>query len=267
MGALDVSANVQASEVETARGRPTMSSFHGFYSTGALTGALVGAVIVANGWGDGSGATTAAIVLLGLAAMGAGNLLPSEKPIESGPRFVLPGKAALGLGMLAFFGFAIEGAITDWGTLFLTGVKQATPAMAAIGYAIFALAMAAFRLFGDPVVARIGQRATLVWGGILFAAGVAIALAAPWPMVAAAGFALCGLGGANIVPVLFSEAARIPGQNAGVSVAAVATLGYTGFLVAPPTLGFVANDFGLSAALGIVLVMALVIAVLGLRKG
>jgi MFS family permease len=265
MGSLDVVGNVQAAEVEVLRGKPTMSSFHAFYSIGGLGGALVGALLIANGWGDGTGAAGVSVILLALGAMAAGNLLPSERPIEGAPRFALPSRAVLGLGILAFLCFAIEGAVTDWSALFLTAAKAATPETAAYGYAAYAFAMAGFRLFGDPIVVRLGPKSVTVGGSLFCVLGLGIALAAPWPLVSALGFGLVGLGASNIVPVLFSAAARTPGVASGVGVSAVATLGYSGFLVFPPILGFAADLFGLSAAIVIVLLMSAAMAVLGHR--
>lgn len=179
MGGLDVVGNVQAAEVEALRGKPTMSSFHAFYSIGGLGGALVGALLIANGWGDGTGAAGVCVILLALGAMAAGNLLPSERPIEGTPRFALPNRAVLGLGILAFLCFAVEGAVTDWSALFLTDAKAATPETAAYGYAAYAFAMAGFRLFGDPVVVRLGPKAITVGGSLLCVLGLGIVLAAP----------------------------------------------------------------------------------------
>lgn len=266
MGGLDVVGNVQAAEVETLRRKPTMSSFHAFYSIGGLGGALVGALIIANGWGDGTGAVAVCIALLALGAMAVGHLLPSEKPIDGAPRFALPNRAVVGLGVLAFLCFAIEGAVTDWSALFLTASKAATPETAAFGYAAYAFAMAGFRLFGDPIVVRLGPKAVSVGGSLLCVVGLGIALAAPWPIIAALGFGLVGLGAANVVPVVFSTAARTPGVPSGVGVSAVATLGYSGFLVFPLILGFAADLFGLSAAIGIVLLMSAAMAWLGARQ-
>jgi len=266
MGTVDVVANVQASEVEAARRRPTMSSFHAYFSIGGLAGALIAAWVIAIGWGDGRGAVAATLVFLVFGAVAAGNLHPGERAVETGPRFALPTRAVLALGAIAFLGYAIEGAVTDWSALFLTVVRDATPATAAVGYALFSLAMAAFRLFGDPVVARFGNRRVLVSGGLLIAAGLGLALAAPWPLVGAVGFGLVGVGAANVVPVLFGASARAPGVPAGIGVASVATMGYAGYLFAPPILGFVANQYGLSASIAVVLAMGLAMAWLGRRQ-
>ncbi|MCB1495404.1 MAG: MFS transporter [Bauldia sp.] len=265
IGGIDVLANVQASEVEVARKRPTMSSFHAFYSIGALCGALMGAFVISQGWGDGRGAVGTAVICIILAAVAVPSLYPSERIVSEGPRFALPSKAVVGLGFIAFLAYALEGAVTDWSALYLTSVREATPETAAIGFALFALSMSGLRLFGDPIVARFGGRAVLAGGGLLSAIGLGIALASPWPLIGAIGFGMVGIGVANVVPVVFSAGARTPGVSAGMGVAAVATMGYVGFLFAPPILGFVGHEYGLSASLGLVLVMALAIAVLGFR--
>jgi MFS family permease len=260
MSGLDVAVNTQASEVETLRGRPTMSFFHGFYSVGGLAGAVIGAAAIAAGWGNGEGAIAIALALLAAAAVAAGHLLPSGRPIHAGRRFALPSRAVVGLGLIASLCFAIEGAVHDWSTLFLASAKQAGTAEAAIGFTLYSLAMAGCRLSGDAVVARLGGRVTVVLGGGLIALGMAIAILSPWAIVGAIGFMLVGVGAANIVPVVFSAAARTPGAPASVSVAAVTTLGYSGFLVAPPLIGMVANAFGLSLGLWLVALGGLITA-------
>ncbi len=265
MGGLDVVGNVQAADVETLRGKATMSSFHAFYSIGALAGALAGAFVIARGWGDGTGAAAICAMLFVLGAVAVRHLLPSDKP-EAGPKFALPPRAVLGLGLIAGLVFAIEGAVTDWSALFLTDVKVATPQTAAFGYATYAFAMAGLRLVGDPIVQRLGVRRIVIGGALLCVLGLAIALAAPWPLVSAVGFGLVGLGAANIAPVCFSAGARVPGVAPGIGVSAVATMGYSGFLIFPPILGFAADLLGLAAAIGIVLVMSMAMAVLGARQ-
>jgi len=261
IGALDVAINLQATEIETARARPTMSSFHGFFSIGGLVGAGLGAAIIAAGWGDGSGAALLAVPLLALAIVAALNLWPSVKPVEAEPRLMLPNRATLALGVLVFLVYAIEGAVTDWSALFLSTVKQASAAGAAAGFAAFSVAMAVLRLVGDNVVARLGQKSTLTAGGALIAAGLALSVALPDPALAAVAFALVGVGAANVVPVVFSAASRTPGMPSSAGVAAVATMGYAGFLTMPPVLGFIARGFGLSAMLTVVALMGAAVAV------
>ena len=63
------------------------------------------------------------------------------------------------------------------------------------------------------------------------------------------GFALCGLGIANAVPLLFSAAGRL--DPPGPSLAAAFTVGYTGFIVGPPVIGFLADQIGLPQTLSL----------------
>ena len=259
IGALDVSMNVQATEVEAARGRPTMSSFHGFFSLGALLGAGLGAAIIWAGLGDGRGATLVAVALFVVAIVATVNLWPSARATHAGPHFALPNRAAFALGMLTFFSFAIEGSVTDWSALYLSTVKHAGVAEAGAGFAAFSVAMAVFRLSGDTVVARLGAKATVLLGATILIAGQLIAIFAPWPALAAAGFALVGVGCANLVPVTFSAASRVPGMAPNLSIAAVTTMGYAGFLSVPPILGFIGHAFGLSATLALVAAMGVMV--------
>ena len=184
IGALDVSMNVQATEVEAARGRPTMSSFHGFYLAGrphrrrAGRGhhrRRLGRRQRRRAWWRPSFSSWRSSAIP--------NLWPSARAAHAGPHFALPNRAAFALGMLAFLAFAIEGSVTDWSALFLSTVKQAGVAEAGAGFAAFSVAMAFFRLSGDTVVARLGPRATMVGGGAGHrcgpAAGDLRALAAP----------------------------------------------------------------------------------------
>ncbi|MCR4282536.1 MAG: MFS transporter [Bauldia sp.] len=260
MGGLDVAMNTQAAEVEEARRRPTMSSFHGFYSVGTLAGSSLGGLVIAAGWGEGGGAILLSAVFFAMSAWAAMNLWPTARPVAQGPRLVLPTGLALAIGMCTFLVFAAEGAVTDWSALYLSTVKQSGAALAASGVALFSVTMAVGRLTGDWLVARLGNVPTVLFGGGLVAVGMVISVAAPWPLLSAVGFALVGLGAANVAPVAISAATRVPGLPPGVGVAAVTTMGYAGFLIFPPVLGFIADASGLSASLMVVAVMGLAIA-------
>ena len=118
------------------------------------------------------------------------------------------GRTLLLLGLVASFCFVIEGAMADWSAIFLTSVSGSSVAIAATGYAAFAVAMAIGRFAGDGIVARFGAPRVLVWSGSLAAGGLGLAVVFPAPLVVAIGFAAVGVGLSNVVPVLFSVAAR-----------------------------------------------------------
>ena len=168
-------------------------------------------------------------------------------------------RVVLLLGILAACSTYGEGSVTDWGALRLHGLG-AGAGLAAIGYAAFALAEAGGRLAGTWLLARFGQRAVLVSGGLATCAGMLCAALAPSIPVVVAGFALAGLGVANAFPAAMSRVGLLAGPH-GVAVAS--TLGYGGFLLGPPVIGFLTAAMGLGPALTTVSALALVSAALG----
>lgn len=259
-GALDVAMNANASEVETARGIPTMSSFHGFFSLGGLLGAALGGVIISQGWGDGRGALAMGVMTAVVLAVAAPRVMAFAPTMDAGSHFQLPRGAALSLGLLALLCFAVEGALVDWSALLMQERTGAAPAQAALGFSAFSIAMAACRFAGDRMILRFGALRVMVLGGLAMFAGLATAVLSTHFLLSAAGFALIGIGAANVVPLLFGAASRIPGMSAGAGVAAVATLGYGGLLLAPPVLGYIASHASIMAALGLLSLSGLVIA-------
>jgi MFS family permease len=262
-GVLDVSMNANASEVEAARGIPTMSSFHGFFSLGGLLGAALGGVMIAAGLGDGRGALVAGLVMGVVVAVCARFVLkvaPSahESPHQS--HFALPRGPALFLGLLGMLCFAVEGALVDWSALLLTERTRADPASAAFGYSAFSIAMAACRFLGDRLVLRFGAARVMVLGGLGMFGGLMLAVLSTHFVLSACGFVLIGLAAANVVPLIFAAAARTPGMSAGGGLATVATLGYGGLLLAPPLLGAIAAHTNIAVALGLLSVSGIVIA-------
>ena len=265
IGSLNVAINTQAVEIETARGRPTMSLFHGFFSLGGLIAAGLGGAMIAAGLGDGLGALGLATMAVGVGLWaGRGLLPPGQTTAATGPRrlrFTLPGGALLGLAGLAFLCNSVEGAVTNWSALFLVGAKGATASAAALGYAFYSLAMALGRFGGGRAVARIGERRMVIVGGALVAAGSALAILAASPLVSATGFLVLGFGAANGVPVLIGAASRVPGIPAATGVAAAMSGATVGYLAAPPVVGAIAQGLGLTAALGVVTAAGLTVAV------
>ena len=132
--------------------------------------------------------------------------------------------------------------------LLVIGTGLVSEAQGGIGYIVFSIAMTVGRLGGDAVVARIGDRTTLVGGSLLAVAGLAVLLLAPSKAVAIAGFLLIGLGASNLVPVLFRGAATQTAMPTGLAVASITTAGYAGVLVGPAGIGFVAHAVGLPMA-------------------
>jgi len=264
-GALDVSMNGHASGLETRRGTPVMSSFHAAWSLGGLLGAGLGAALQGAGQGVAAGLAWPALLLGGLAAAAAPGLRDGQAPAgPSAAGLALPSAAVAKLAALAFTCMMVEGAVGDWSAVFLRAALPARAGAAALGYAAFALAMAACRVVGDASVRRLGTRTVIALGGLLAAVGFALVLGLPSVATACAGFALVGFGLANMVPVIFSAAGRSTEVPAA-GIAMAATAGYAGLLVGPPLIGFGAGLVGLRLALGGLLAAMAGVALVGGR--
>jgi hypothetical protein len=202
------------------------------------------------------------VVVAALAAVALVHFLPSGVDnTGGGAAFVRPSKATVGLGVLCFLAMTSEGAVLDWSALHLKTTLALGAGLAATGFAAFSATMAAGRFVGDWLRGHIGA-VTLVRASALVAAlGLAIALAMPAPVLAICGFAVVGLGLSNLVPIFIGAAGRIPGQAPGTAIAAVATMGYSGFLIGPPVIGFAAEATSIALALGMIVLACLLIAI------
>ncbi len=256
-GAMDVAMNTQAVAVEQRYDKPIMSSFHGFFSLGGLFGAGLGGLVLESGVSPILHMTSASLVFLSAGVFVLRHLLPKSaegSTSSDGPAFVLPTGSLLGLGLLAFVVFVGEGAMADWSAVYLRNVLGTSTGLAAAGFASFSLMMAVGRLTGDVVVGRLGSARTVRFGSLVAGAGLGLSLLTGQPLAAIIGFGCVGLGLANLVPVFFSAAGRTPGIAPGTGIAAVATLGYLGWLAGPPLIGFAAELVTLAGALGLVAV-------------
>jgi MFS family permease len=160
----------------------------------------------------------------------------------------LPHGIVLVLAGLTTVTFLAEGALLDWSALLITDAGLVGVAQSGVGYMLFAIAMTIGRLTGDTVIARIGDRSTLLWGGCMAVAGFVLLLTSSIAAVALTGFILIGLGAANIVPVLYRRAGSQTVMPPGLAIAAITITGYAGILVGPVSIGFVAKATGLNVA-------------------
>ncbi|MER5896374.1 MFS transporter [Streptomyces sp. NPDC001876] len=271
-GGMNVAANSAAVDLVTAMRRPVMPSFHAAFSLGGMAGAGLGGLVA----GDLSPSTHLfALTGIGLLVTAVtGPVLLRHRPATA----VTAPKGASGtrerprrmdsrarrivilFGVIALCTAYGEGALAEWGALHLTQDLHANPGPAAAGYSLFALTMAIGRLTGTTLLERFGQTRTLVVGGTTAAAGMLLGALAPTLWLALLGFAVTGLGLANIFPVAVGRAGALAGPS---GVAAASTLGYGGMLLGPPVIGFLADWFSLPVALTTVTLLAATAAMLG----
>lgn len=254
-GAMDVTMNAQASEVERLGNRPVMSSFHALFSLGALAGWIFTAAATALDVSP--PAHLAVLAVLGLLAALAASphlLRPAAARLQRRTALTLPPAVLLALGGLGFVVLLCEGAATQWSAVYLHNDLGVGPELAGAGYGAFSLTMGVGRLFGDRLVHRIGPVAVVRGSAALAAVGLGVGLLIGHPVAAVIGFAALGLGCSNVVPVLFSAAGRTPGIEPTAAMAIVTVIGYSAFLFGPTLIGLVAQAASLGAALGLLVV-------------
>jgi MFS family permease len=294
-GGLNVAMNSLAVDLVAVLRRPVMPSFHAAWSLGGLAGAALGglAAPALTPLADFS-----LVCLLGLAVTAACGRVVLSTPLpaahagpggkaaeppgpggsggaagtgETGAEEEIPNgggshpaapaghsrawRTVLLLGVIALCSTYGEGAVSDWGALHLREDLGIAPGLAAAGYAAFALAEACGRLAGSTLLARLGQTRVLVYGGLATFAGMFAAALSPVLPLALIGFALAGLGVANAFPTAMARVGILAGPH---GVATASTLGYAGFLLGPPTIGFLAGAVSLGAALTTVSLLAVV---------
>lgn len=245
VGAMDVAMNANAVSVERRLGRAVMSSSHAFWSVGGFFGGGLGGIAIQTFGYLAHAAAVSTVALIVLLVAGR-HLVTDLKPVEH-HKFSLPRTPHVYLvGLVALFSMVPEGAVLDWGALYLQQELGADIATAGFGFACFAGAMAIVRFAGDGVRNRFGAVTTMRVSSLLAAAGMMAAALAPWPWLAIAAFAVTGVGIANVVPIAFSAGGNQPGMASSTGMAVVTTMGYSGILLAPSPIGFAAERVGFS---------------------
>lgn len=264
-GAMDITMNGQAVFVERAYGRTIMSSFHAAFSIGMALGAGSGALFARYHYAVGPHLWVVALLCIGVLAALSPTVL-SNQPASPGPATDKGRARRIPLliwliAIIGFCGMTGEGSMVDWSALYLHSVAGQSTAFSALGVGSFATAMTIGRLFGDRLIETTGKQ-TLLFGSCIAAiAGLATALLFVSPWTALAGFFLVGLGLSNIVPIAYSAAGNIPGLDPAAGIAIASTIGYSGFFVSPPTIGYLADGFGLRIGLCFVLALLLLMLV------
>jgi len=224
-----------------------MASFHAGYSIGGVAGALLGSAMA----GIKNISVLIHFLLITTAFSTAAYILNkylqsveiSKQNAAKKSLFRLPERPIWIMGIIALASAFGEGTAADWSAIFIRNELGTNASTAALGFAAFSLTVTVVRLFGDWLVMLLKPRLVVRLEGLVAGAGFFLAAWTNYPSVAIFDFGLVGLGLANIIPQLFSTAGNIPGLAPGIEIAGFATIGYAGFLLAPPLVGTISNFF------------------------
>ena len=271
VGCMDVAMNNQAVVIERRLSKAIMSSSHGFWSLGGFIGGSAGAWVIAHWGSEVQSLLTAGIVtVIVVAAMpfllpDAPQAAPAAVTATSRTKLFPKDFHVWLLGFLALFSMVPEGAVLDWAAIYLQKELGSDVFVSGLAFAFFAGAMAVMRFLGDAVRNRFGAVRTLRISGFLGAAGLMGGALAPNDWVAIASFAAAGLGVANMVPIMFSAAGNHPQLPSASAISIVTMVGYCGILVAPASIGFVAEHAGYRLTYAGLSLLLVVVALLAAR--
>lgn len=260
----DVAINALGTDAEKEAGRSIMSRLHAWFCVGTLSGALLAAALAAMEF---TPLAHFCLVTLTLslplwlacrpATAAAANIRPAATALTESGYLNLPHGPLVALGILGFCGAISEGAIAEWSGVFMKDHLGVGDGAAPLAFAAFTGTMLVARLLADRLKDRFSARRVVAQGSLLAACGIFLALLSPWLGLTLFGFAVAGAGVAAVFPFVFSAA----GRHGALALAGVATMSYSGGLIGPPWIGFLAHSFGLQAALAFVGLLSVVVAV------
>jgi MFS family permease len=257
---LNLSINTQSVGVQALYDKSIINTFHGIWSLAGFAGAGTGYLMVYFNVPPTWHLLTVSIGLCLTAFLSWPNTLHEKpEPRENKPIFSLPDKDLLKFGLICFASMACENVMYDWSGIYIQKAVHASKVTAIAGFVVFMIAVTIGRLSGDKLVAKIGVKRLLQNSGILIVSGFALAIAFPFPVTAILGYALIGFGVSCMVPMVFSIAGKSKSMSGGPAIAAVSTVGYLGFLLVPPIVGFVAQVANLRWSFAVISLLGLVI--------
>jgi MFS family permease len=265
---VNVSLNTQAVRSEALYERPIMASFHGLWSVAGFFGAAIGVAMI------GANVPPLWHFMLIFSAIAAGLVVSSRHLLTDTTHatpgqaraFVLPDRSLLGLGLICFCVMVCEGMMFDWSGIYFAKVLHAEGSWIGAGYVAFMTTMASTRFVADGFKARFGLAKVLRLSGITIFAGLMTSVLFPALVTSIIGFFMVGSGVSAVVPLVMSEAGQSKKMSPSAAIAAVSTIGFLGFVVGPPVIGWIASATSLRVSFAIVALLGLSIIALTLSK-
>ena len=254
---VNIAVNTQAVATEKIYNKPIMASFHGLWSLAGFAGAGIGTYMIGKSIAPFNHFLLMAIIVIIILIITYRYLLNDKGPAEARQGFVMPDRPLIKLGIIAFCSLICEGAMFDWSVIYFKKVLNAHNGWMGAGYTVFMCTMAMGRFVADWFAHRFGLKQTLQLSGLLTAIGLLIAVIFPKIPTAMLGFLLVGFGVSSVVPMVYSVAGKSKTMSPGMALAAVSTIGFVGFLVGPPVIGFIAGAFNLRVSFVLIAVMGL----------
>ena len=256
----NVSVNTQAASLSKLFDKSITSTFHGFWSLAGFTGGLLGGFFVANSISPLQQFMLVAIIGWVFLFFSRQYLMPGEKSAQPVSKmWNKPSPLLLQFGLVALTNMICEGMMFDWSGLYFQQVVKVSDQWRTLGYICFMACMTTGRMFADALINYWGARKQLMLSGLLVTLGLIIAIVYPSIITSTIGFMLVGFGVSSVIPTIYGSVGRSaePGQ-ASIALASVSSIGFFGFLIGPPIVGFLSGAIGLRWAFLTISILGLV---------
>jgi MFS family permease len=261
IGCVEIIVNVEADRTEHALGYRIMNRSHAFWSFGFFAASFFGAWMASIHVSTQMHLAIVVPLVLVSVLLALGQFKPAEhryaQAADETPKFAIPSIPILALFAVTSSAMLLEGASMDWSAIYMRDIFNAGSFLAGFAVAVAAISQATARFFADPFIERyspiVVARTLLV---LLFLGCMTVFLSTN-PIISLIGFAAIGIGNSAIFPLAISAAAQRKDRPPAINVASLVQLSFTMFLLGPPLLGFVADNWGIRYSFGIALPLVL----------
>ncbi len=261
----NVSVNTCSIVLQQQYRRSIVTTFHGIWSLAALLGALLSMILI--GWDVSMDNHFLIVSIFSVIVVFVfnGSIPETGKGQPKKKLFSAANKGLLQLGFIAAGSMFCEGMMSDWSGIYFSKVGGVTGQFYVLGYASYLTTMVLGRFLGDWFLGKYGEMTMVRASAILLGMGFLLAVVLPNPILIVIGFLLVGLGVSCFVPMIFLLASKNAEVPIGTAVSSVSLLGYIGFLIGPPIIGYLSETFGLQAAFFSSIVVALLVGIVAMR--
>ncbi len=262
-----ISVNTQGVGVERLYRRSIMASFHGVWSLAGFAGGVFATFMVSLDITPFVHFCIVYAITFSLMIAMRNWILPRDAnpPQKQKRRVLKPSRQIVFLGMIVFGSMICEGTMFDWSVIYFENIIQPPKELVRLGYIVFMFMMSAGRFTADRLVTKFGVQKILKVSGIIIASGLLTAVIFPYMVTATIGFLLVGLGTSSVVPLCYSLAGRSKDMNPGVAITTVASIGFAGFLIGPPLIGFISQMSNLRWSFALIAVLGLMTTIVASR--
>lgn len=255
---LNLSMNAQALEVQKLYPKSIMTTFHAVWSLAGFVGAGLGYVMVTQHIAPSYHLLGISVAMMAATAWFYPHTIDTVPLKEKKKFFSLPDKNLIKFAVICFVSMACENTMYDWSGIYFQNILHASPKWTTAAFVLFMTAVTVGRFLGDYAVSKVGIKKILFYSGVFISTGFLICFLFPYILSTILGYFLIGIGVSCVVPLVFSIAGKSKNLSNGNALTSISTIGYLGFLVVPPMVGFISEILSMKWAFLIMAFLGLI---------